>query len=507
MPERLADNALGRLLDAGRAVMSELDVEAVLRRVVETAADITGARYAALGVLNEQRSGLDRFVTHGVSEAERRAIEELPRGRGVLGIVITDPAPLRVDALDQDPRACGFPPAHPPMHTFLGVPILIRGRAWGNLYLCDKATPFTDADEQAVVVLAEWAAIAVENARLYERSERRVRRLRATTEIARALGGETDLGRILELIAAHGRAFTGARGLLIALREGGRLVVAAWSGDVPPEMHGAELAGAGAALALAGEGGELVPLVFRGTALGLLVRLGPSANGDDDQLLRAFAASAAIAVATARTVEEQRLRDAMHAAEEERRRWARELHDDTLQGLGGLRMLLNAALRSDDPRPMLAQATERIEEEINALRGLIRELRPAALDELGVEAAIEGLAERIATRDRLDVKAEVRLATRRLAPELETALYRIVQEAATNAIRHAGAEHVAIDVSEGDGHVRLRIHDDGHGFDPGEPSEGFGLAGIRERVALLHGELEVASSPLGTTVTAALPVQ
>ena len=206
--------------------------------------------------------------------------------------------------------------------------------------------PFTDADEQAVVVLAEWAAIAIENARLYQGSEQRrdeleraVRRLEATTAIARALGGETDLARILELIVERGRALIDARGLLILLREAGGLVGRrgrrrrAAASSRAPSCAGPE--GVRDALGLAGDS-LLVPLVFRGQSLGMLAALGARGDDDDEPLLQAFAASAATAVATARTVEEQRLRDAMRAAEAERRRWARELHDDTLQGLGGL---------------------------------------------------------------------------------------------------------------------------------------------------------------------------
>ncbi len=432
--------------------------------------------------------------------------------------MIADPRPLRLDSVSDDPRSFGFPAGHPPMETFLGVPVLIRGEAWGNLYLCEKAggEPFSEADEQAVVVLAEWAAIAIENARLYQDSEHRrgeleraVRRLEATTAIARAVGGETDLARILELIVKRGRALVGARGLAILLRERGGLVVAAAAGDVPPEIHGAHLAGDRDALGLAGQDGMLVPLVFRGQSLGMLAALGARGDDDEESLLQAFAASAATAVATARTVEEQRLRDAMHAAEAERRRWARELHDDTLQGLGGLRMLLNSATRTRDPErawDVVAQAVARLEEEIDGLRGLIRELRPAALDELGAAAAIEGLATRTAEREGITVTADVRLPTARYAPELETALYRIVQEAVTNAVRHAHARRVEIAVREASGALHARISDDGRGFDPGAPREGFGLTGMRERVALLHGELEIASSADGTVVSAALPL-
>jgi signal transduction histidine kinase len=248
----------------------------------------------------------------------------------------------------------------------------------------------------------------------------------------------------------------------------------------------------------------LVPLVFRGESLGMLAAVGARGDSRDERLLQALAASAATAVATARTVEEQRLRDAMQAAEAERRRWARELHDDTLQGLGGLRMLLNAAARSADPerlRTVVRDAVGRLEQEIDDLRGLIRELRPAALDELGLTAAIEGLAARTGAV----VATDVDLGGRRFAPELETALYRIVQEAVTNAVRHAGASRVEIRIEELDGVLHARISDDGSGFDPGAPRGGFGLTGMRERVALLQGELEIVSSANGTIVTAALP--
>jgi signal transduction histidine kinase len=401
------------------------------------------------------------------------------------------------------------------MGRFLGVPILIRDQAWGNLYLCDGhgGAPFTADDEEAVVILAEWAAVAIENARLFAGSERRrvalqraVRRLEASNAIARALGGETDLDRILALIVERGRGLIDARGLLILLRHAGGLTVAAQSGEVPAGLARRETVPD--ALGLADEGGVLVPLTYRGQSLGILVVFGGSADDDDHATLQSFAASAATAVATARSVEEQRLRDAMHAAEEERKRWARELHDETLQGLGGLRMLLTAAARSTDPdglRTGVATAVRQLEEEIDALRGLIRELRPAALDELGPAEAIEGLAARIGERSGIAVTAHVDLAGRRYAPEVETAIYRIVQEAVTNAVRHSAAGRVVIDVESLDGLVRVRVSDDGRGFDPERSSAGFGLVGMRERVGLLRGELHVSSSAAGTTVTAAVP--
>jgi signal transduction histidine kinase len=302
---------------------------------------------------------------------------------------------------------------------------------------------------------------------------------------------------------------------VILLRDNGGLVVSACAGEVPPEVRGTRLSDEGDrvrgsldALGVAASDASLVPLVFRGQSLGILGVLGAQGGGDDEHLLQAFASSAATAVATARSVEEQRLRDAMRAAEEERRRWARELHDETLQSLGGLRMLLAAARRGRDNerlRAVVDEAVSRIEDEIHGLRALIRELRPAALDELGAAAAIEDLAARAAERHGIDVTAKVRLTAGRYPQELETALYRIVQEALSNAVRHAGPQRIEIDVAQAGDVIHAVVHDDGRGFDPAAPVDGFGLTGMRERVALLHGELELSSSTQGTTVTAALP--
>ena len=154
---------LARLLDAGRAHEAQLDPLADLDGILATAREVTGARYAALGILDEQRTSLDRFVTVGVDEQTRAAIGDLPRGRGVLGVLITEPKPLRLTNVSEHPRSYGFPEGHPPMRGFLGVPIVIRGAAWGNLYLTEKeGGDFTEADEEAAVILADWAATAIE---------------------------------------------------------------------------------------------------------------------------------------------------------------------------------------------------------------------------------------------------------------------------------------------------------------------------------------------------------
>jgi signal transduction histidine kinase len=199
-------------------------------------------------------------------------------------------------------------------------------------------------------------------------------------------------------------------------------------------------------------------------------------------------------------------RRSLEASERERGRWARELHDETLQGLGALRLLLVAARRGDDERLRAGvdTAIDRLEGAIDALRGLVRELRPAALDELGLAPAIEGLAGRAGRGEGIAVRTQVRLGARPVA-EVETAVYRIVQEALNNALRHSGATRVDVSVRGEPGAIRIEVSDDGRGFDPEAPTVGFGLGGMRERVGLLGGELAVESSPAGTHVAAVLP--
>ncbi|HSI79766.1 MAG TPA: GAF domain-containing protein [Solirubrobacterales bacterium] len=547
----LGERRLTRLLDVGRALVSELDLDAVLNRVLDAARDVTGARYAALGILDGRRAGLERFVTLGIDERTRRVIGNLPRGRGVLGLLIEDPTPLRLSRVGDHPRSFGFPHGHPPMDTFLGVPIMIRGEAFGNIYLTEKdGGEFDEADEQAVVILAEWASIAIENARLYttvrERRaelERAVRGLEATTEIARAVGGETDLGRVLETVAKRGRALVEARTVLVMLEDRGELEVVNWAGDLEREVVGERvpldsawgrvcrdglperIGAAGARLGFdpgdlgsRAESALLVPLTFRGQALGLIVafdrlRDGPEFDAEDERLLIAFAASAATAVATAQTVAEDRLRFSIDASERERSTWARELHDETLQGLGALRVSLSAALRGGGERleNAVEVAVAQLADEIANLRSLIAELRPVALDELGLEAALETLVEHSQATSGVEIDARIDMRygaerSERLDREIESSVYRIVQEALTNISKHSRAEHVDLEATEGRDWIRLRIRDDGVGFDTSRRSNGFGLRGMRERAALVNGRMSIASAPgSGTEIKIEIP--
>jgi signal transduction histidine kinase len=555
MPDRvLSDPALlRRLLDVCRSVVSEHDLEVVLRRVVEEACEITHARYGALGVMNDRGDGLDRFITTGIDEDSRAAIGELPHGRGVLGVLISDARPLRLSNVGSHPRSYGFPPEHPPMSTFLGVPLLIRGEAYGNLYLTEKADgqDFDEVDEEAIGVLADIAGIAIDNARLYRQVanrnddlERAVVGLEATTEIARAVGGETDLGRVLELIAKRGRALVNAKAVVILLEDDGELSVLTVAGDVDTDIVGRGIptsnsvyadvlqsqrperisdfpsrlrAGqhsigvtAGAALA--------VPLVFKGKALGVLVAYDHEHGSgtftmSEQQLLVSFATSAAIAVGTAKTVAREHLRSSIQAAELERRRWARELHDETLQGLGALNVLLSVGLEGD-VEASVRQALGFIEEQIALLRDLISDLRPAVLDDLGVEPALEALAERSAATTDLSVELDVDLepargnSRTRLTPEIENAIYRLVQETLTNVAKHAQTDRAFVSVRETNGNVVIEVRDRGIGFDLDAGTGGFGFIGMRERAELVDGKLAVASRPdEGTTITITLPAK
>ena len=261
-----------------------------------------------------------------------------------------------------------------------------------------------------------------------------------------------------------------------------------------------------------------VPLVFKGKALGVLVAYDHEHGSStfmmsEQQLLVSFAASAAIAVGTAKTVAREHLRHSIEAAELERRRWARELHDETLQGLGALNVLLSAGLEGD-LEAAVRQSLGFIEEQIASLRSLISDLRPAVLDDLGLQPALEALAERMASTTGLNVELDVDLASEReesptrLIPEIENAIYRLVQETLTNVAKHAATDRAAVSVRESNGSIDIEVRDRGLGFDLGEATGGFGLIGMRERADLVDGTLAVASTPgEGTTVTIAVPAK
>jgi signal transduction histidine kinase len=535
----LTGRRLRALFEAGLTLTSELSLDAVLERLTETAAELTGARYAALGVIGPDGSHLERFITHGVDAATQTAIGAPPQGRGILGVLVREAVPLRLRDLTADPRAVGFPPGHPPMHTFLGVPITVRGIAYGNLYLAEKegGRDFTDEDEELVTLLAAQAGIAIENVRLYEAATQWSQQLESLNEIGNALATETDLAALLDLVSRRLRDLLDARLVLVLLPDGDVLRVAAASGE-SDALVGETIARRGsksgrvlgakrserldslvddpevdqtATRRFGARTGLWVPLVVHGRAIGVLaahdkLSVEDGRFGDDDlRLAETFAARAAVAVDLSERVARESLRRVVAGQELERRRLARELHDETGQALTSILLGLRSLeefVDGPDERSAVAEIRRLTVETLQDVRRLAVELRPKALDDFGLEAALERLTSTFGEQTGLSAHFVAGLGDDKLPPEVATALYRIVQEALTNVAKHAQAESVSIVLTRENGHVTLVIEDDGRGFDPARPADGFGIQGMRERVDLLGGVLEVESRAGAGTILA-----
>jgi len=533
------------LVEAGISLSSELSLEALLERIVVAAAELTGARYAALGVIDRTGHGLEHFYTTGVDEETRSAIGDLPRGRGILGVLIRDATPLRLHDIADDPRSVGFPRNHPPMRTFLGVPIVLRGVAYGNLYLTEKAggSPFSAEDEDLSQLLAAQAAVAIENARLYESSTRWLRQLESLNEIGSALATEVELGPLLDLVARRMHELIGARIVLIAVPDAvGLLRVAAAAGG--DRLVGIELQLSSTKVGRVLERGSTervdavvddpevdqrvarelgitsaiyLPLHVQGRPYGVVAahdKLGPDPRfvEEDVRLAESLVSRAAIAVDLSERVSRDSLRRVVEAQELERARLARELHDETGQALAsillGLRQL-EEAVETDEARTAAADLRTLVVTTLQSVRRLAVELRPSALDDFGLVPAVERLAATVSEHAGPIVDVVARLGEERLAPDVETALYRIVQEALTNVVKHASAARVSITLVHKGMTAVVVVEDDGRGFDPASARrDALGFAGMRERVALVGGRLTVESSPgAGTTLVAEVPVR
>jgi len=551
------------VLEAGIAVASGLELDEVLRRLVEAGRALTGARYSALGVLDETGNELSQFITSGIDDEQRRLIGALPRGRGILGVLIHDATPLRLADLGDDPRSVGFPPNHPPMHSFLGVPITAGGAVFGNLYLTERDEgEFTAEDEEIATLLAAYAGVAIQNARLYAQAHEHAEALRraltdlsSVSEINEAILSGRPQRQVLGLIADRARESLGARLIAIAIPNADRSqsTFVAVAGDGRDHVLGSSVGAdsttgtvllARRALTIddPDAGDELgartaafVPLVHRGDALGVIAAADP-ADGrqfDDDDLgvLGLFAARAVLALEVSRALEgerrrveaEARLADAerrsqarretlvriVEAQEEERGRIARELHDEFGQHLAsvllGLRLVEQAGV-ADEAREAVAELVQTINAAISQLRTLAIELRPTALDDLGLVAALERLTESYSRRTGVVVELDVDEIEDRLPPLVETTVYRVVQESLTNVAKHAGAETVIVRGQLRGSELLVTVTDDGKGFDPSDQPGGFGLNSMRERSEMVSGSVRVTSSPgSGTTVELRVP--
>jgi len=566
------DNRLQALLDAGVAIAGGLELEQILPRLVQSACDLTGAKYGALGVLDESGNRLAQFITAGLSDEQRDSIGDLPTGRGILGVLITDARPLRLPDIGTDPRSVGFPPHHPPMRSFLGVPVIAGGSVFGNLYLTEKADgDFTEGDEGVAVMLAAQAGVAIQNARLFadakshaEALERAWTELSSVDELLGAIlsGGERD--SVLQLLADQAVRVIPSAVIGIALPEEDRTVLryVAAAGDRADRLrqHTVPVGGSkvGAALLarrvvrvddlesdpdayaptgrIAGVRSLLiVPIVRRFEAVGVIVagdRQTPEAlEGEGERLLQAYATRTVLVLELAQTLATERdranaverlvaseirdaarretLRRVVDAQERERRRLAIELHDETGQSLAAVLMGLRRLEESGDPATVRATVEELRGTVVNAvqeLRALAVELRPKALDDFGLAPALERLIDTYSRRTGLEVDSHLAGLEPRLDEPVESALYRIAQEALTNIAKHAGASAVSIVTRRTGERLTMIVEDNGTGFDATAPAEGLGLVSMRERAELLGGSLRLESSTEhGTTLVVEVP--
>ena len=525
------------------ALASELSLDSLLQRLTELSAELTDARYAALGVIDPSGLRLERFITHGLDDELRAAIGAPPHGRGILGALITDARPLRLHAIADDPRSVGFPPNHPPMSSFLGVPVLLRGVAYGNLYLTEKAggEDFTHADQELVGLLASQAAVAIENARLYEAATRWSRQLESLFEVSSAFARETDVDRLLELVARHLQELLEGRLVTVILPAGAdELRVVAAAGEGAEELLGEVMSrhGSKAGRILERRRSERVdsmlddpevdhalsrrvesrtglwaPLLVQDRPIGVIAaydKLGaPDARFTDDdvRLAETFASRAAVAVELSERVARDTLRRIVAAQELERQRLARELHDETGQALTSILLGLKQ-LEGGGSQEAVAALRELVVATLQDVRRLAVELRPKVLDDFGLVPALERLTQGFAETTGIAVDLEASAITERLPTEVETAIYRIVQESLTNVVKHARAGRVSVLLTRAEGRIKAVIEDDGTGFDPSATDGGgIGLVGMRERIALIDGTLAVESSATtGTTVAVEVPV-
>jgi signal transduction histidine kinase len=561
------DDRLQALLDAGVAIAGGIELEQILPRLVQSACDLTGARYGALGVLDESGNRLDQFITTGLSDEVRAAIGDLPTGRGILGVLITDARPLRLSDIHSDPRSVGFPPNHPPMRSFLGVPVIAGGSVFGNLYLTEKRDgDFTEADEGVAIMLAAQAGVAIQNARLFAEArshadalERAWTELSSVDELLGAIlsGGARD--EVLQLLAEQAVRVIPSAVIGVALPEEDRTVLryVAAAGERGDRLRGHTVpvggSKVGAALLarrvvrvedldadpdayaptgrIAGVRSLLiVPIVRRFEAVGVIVAGDRLTNdallGEDERLLQAYATRTVLVLELAQALSAERdradaverlvaseirdasrretLRRVVEAQERERRRLAIELHDETGQSLAAVLMGLRRLEEAGDlaaVRTTVAELRETVVNAVQELRALAVELRPKALDDFGLAPALDRLIDTYSRRTGLEVDSHLAGLEPRLSEPVESALYRIAQEALTNIAKHAGASAVSI-VTRRDGErLTMIVEDNGTGFDAAAPAQGLGLVSMRERAELLGGSLRVESTTEhGTTL-------
>jgi two-component system, NarL family, sensor histidine kinase DevS len=525
---------LRALLDAVVAIGADLELRPTLERIVVSACQLAGARYGALGVIGEDRT-LVEFITHGVSAEEHAAIGNLPTGRGVLGLLIDEPQPVRMPDITQHPRSYGFPENHPPMHSFLGVPVRIRDHVYGNLYLAEKqeGAQFTDDDEQIVVALAAAAGVAIDNARLYTLAQRRQRWLAAAAEITELLVGRVRRTEALQLIARRAREVAGAELVLIMVHDDEADVlaveVAVTDRDERSPLIGSVLPAAqtlfadalqsrrhsiveslGKAapwpVAVPDRPATVVPLASSDAFHGLLVMVGAAAGADpqeDMTMLSTFAGQAALAFERALVQEEREL----FVILEDRERIARDLHDVVIQRLFATGMQLQTAARLA-ARPEVSDrvnaAVDDLDATIRDIRSAIFELRTPMSSELRgeVRELVAAAAEQLGYRPALELVGPLDSA---VPSEIRADLLAVLREALSNVVRHAGASTVQVAVKVQGGQITVSVSDNGRGV-PADVKRS-GLNNLSARAARIGGTFDIRpNAPQGTVIEWCVPL-
>lgn len=507
----MRDERVGRLLEAILAVTSDHELETVLRQVVEAARALAGARYAALGVLADDGVGLSAFVHAGFDDATVARIGRLPEGRGILGVLIAHPEPLRLDDLKGHPASFGFPPGHPPMHAFLGTPIRVRGEVFGNLYLTEKegGGSFTEEDEELVGGLAAVAGAAIADARLITDLRRRERWRDAVLEVATTMLGPGSAARARDRVAEVAcRLLAGDGAAVVAPDDGdGRCVVSSVGaapavGPVSVESpvdavlrHGTPVRTDRSVLF---EGAALWTALTDGDHVVAALGVGRSRpwTGADAEQLELFAAQASLALAHERATEDLRRLERI----EDRERIGRDLHDTVIQRLFATGLGLQALARRVEDRPevasRLAQAVDDVDATVKEIRSTIfalqapPEVQSVRSDVLRVCDEIARLLHRpprVRFHGPVDTAVDASLAAH-LVP--------VVREALTNAAKHAQADEVELDLTVDGTALRLVVRDDGVGGVAERPG-GFGLGNLLDRAVACGGRLEVVTPAAG----------
>ncbi len=488
-------SARPQLIDAMLAIGDVDGLDDVLQRIVNTAATVADCRYAALGVINEGGHGLSSFITEGISDEERALIDHEPLGLGLLGALVRQPHVLRLDNLADDPNSVGFPENHPPMTSFLGVPITVGDAVFGNLYLTEKrGGHFTDSDVALVEQLAVAAGIAVSNARLVERAKRREQLQSASAEINRELLAGTDPSEVLKRVASCARELANSDVGLIAFADSNEnFVVEVVDDTADPRLIGQ---------ALPNTASIEVPLLGPKGQVAVLVVANPDSqrgfSASVVEQLQDFAGQAALALELAQTRSDSQL----VAVFEDRDRIARDLHDTVIQRLFAAGMYLESTGRLVQ-NPTVGDRINSVVDDLDAtimeIRQTIRSLQhDDRTERIGARARVLGLVDQLSsilgTRPAVHIDG---LLDSRITDNIGSDLVTVVREGLSNIARHAHAQNVSVEITTNESVIELVITDDGVGFDtdPNDESRRSGLRNLEERAEQHGGQFVVTSRP------------